>query len=453
MSLDRSAPPSPPVRAVADLLSYFREAEKPRAAWRLGMEHEKLGVERVGLRAPTFDGDDGIERVLRALGERGEGEPFVEDGKVIALTRGVASVTLEPGGQLELSGAPVARLAEAKAELDGHLARLEAASAPLGLVWLALGYRPFGTRDDMPWMPKGRYAAMKETLGPRGRLALDMMLMTGTVQANLDWSDEADLASKFGAAQRVSPLVSALYANSPFQRGAPGDYLTFRYQVWRETDASRCGLLPAGLEPGFGYAAYAEWAVDVPMLFLRRSGYVHLPAGYSFRRFMREGYAGHTATLSDFADHLTTLFPEVRVKRVLEVRGADVVSPALMLAHAALWKGLLYSADARAAAAKLTGGADWSELSALSADVAHVALRARLGRRSVVELARELVALARSGLVELVRDGLAGDDEPALLDPLADVAASGVTPAERAVAAWEAGGRTPDALIAHARVA
>src|SRR5205085_10635269 len=259
-----------------------------------------------------------------------------------------------------------------------HLAQVRRDSR--GIAWLAAGYRPFGTRDQVPWMPKGRYAAMKASLGNKGRLALDMMLMTATVQANLDWSDEADLAAKVRAATSVSPVVSAIFANSPLVQGRDSGYRDFRYQVWRETDAARCGLLEGMVRPDWGYRAYVEWALDVPLLFVRHEGHYRDAQGRTFRQWLETGEAAglkQRPTLQNWTEHLTTLFPEVRVKSVLELRGADVAPMPLMMALPALWVGLLYDAEARAGATALTAGWSFAERVQFQAQVAQRALAAR----------------------------------------------------------------------------
>jgi glutamate--cysteine ligase len=295
----------------------------------------------------------------------------------------------------------------------------------------------------MPWMPKLRYQAMRRSLGPQGRLALDMMLMTATVQANLDWSDEADLAAKVCAATSASPAVSAIFANSPFHGGRPSGLLDFRYQVWRETDSTRCGLLEVMATRDFTYRAYVEWALDVPLLFVRREGQYLDARGQTFRQWMqREEAAGLRGppTMLNWSEHLTTLFPEVRVKSVLELRGADAVPMPLLMALPALWAGLLYDSQALRETIALTEGWTFAERVAFQGEVARLALDAR-GPRGVKarDLARELVGLARAGLRRV------GQDD-SLLDPAQEVVESGRTYAQRALEAWEASGGDPESL-------
>jgi glutamate--cysteine ligase len=449
MSLDLRGPDQP-VQNIEELVEYLRSAERPRDRWIVGVEHEKIGVAEPGLAAVGYQGRGGIRELLDALARKGGGaqHKHKENGQPVAVIGNDASVTLEPGGQLELSGAPSASLAAVQKEIEEHLAAVRSESR--GARWLAAGYRPFGSRDDVPWMPKGRYAAMKMSLGPRGPLALDMMLMTATVQANLDWSDEQDLAEKVRAATAVSPVVSAIFANSPIVDGRESGYLDFRYQVWRETDPARCGLLQNMLEPGWSYRRYVEWALDVPMLFVRRGTDYTDARGQTFRQWMQthrlaNGEEVHPQ-FANWVDHLTTLFPEIRVKRVLEVRGADVVPLPLMMSLPALWVGVLYDADARAAAWELTRRWTFAELLDFQAQVARSALSARgPGGVTAQELARELLAVAGRGLASWAK--VSGFDERAHLDAASDIVASGRTLAERALEAWKASGKDPQALI------
>src|SRR5712691_6712495 len=442
MSLDLGGL-SAPVHGLDELVTYIRAAERPAVHWLIGVEHEKIGVRG----PPRYDavpyhGPQGIRELLDAIARSAGGtqHKHKENGQPIALLSKDASVTLEPGGQLELSGAPARSLREIGKEIEDHLAEVRKDSK--GISWLAAGYRPFGSRDEVPWMPKGRYAAMRKSLGPRGRLALDMMLMTATVQANLDWSDERDLAEKVRAATAVSPLVSAIFANSPIVNGKPSGYLDFRYQVWRETDPARSGLLEQMLQPDWGYRAYVEWAIDVPMLFVRSGTDYTDAGGQTFRQWLLTGKLRNgevrQPTLANWVDHLTTLFPEVRVKRVLELRGADVVPPKYMLAFTALWVGLLYDPRARAAAWELTRKWSFAQRLEFQGEVARSALRAP----RALDLARELVSIARKGLAGwAARSGL---DERPHLDSLDDIVASGKTLAERAL---DALGQSPESLI------
>ncbi len=449
MSLDLGGLAAP-VGSIDELVAYIRAAERPQERWLIGVEHEKLGVRGPTYEAVPYHGPGGIRQLLDAIARSAGGTQHRhrENGQPIALLSKDASVTLEPGGQLELSGAPARSFAEIRREIEDHLAEVRRDSD--GIAWLAAGYRPFGTRDEVPWMPKGRYAAMRSSLGPRGRLALDMMLMTATVQANLDWSDEADLAAKVRTATAVSPIVTAIFANSPLVNGRDSGYLDFRYQVWRETDAARCGLLEQMLRPDWGYRRYVEWAIDVPMLFVR-NGTDYRDAGQqTFRSWLTTGQlaSGEQAqpTLSHWVDHLSTLFPEVRVKRVVELRGADMVPRPLLYALPALWVGVLYDRRARDAALELTRKWSFAELVAFQGAVAREALRARgPGGVTALELARDLVRIARAGLRGWKE--ASGLDETANLDGVSDILDSGRTLAERAIEVYKASGGDPSSVL------
>ena len=439
---------SAPISTLDELAAYIRAAERPSAQWMIGVEHEKIGV-RGATDAVPYHGPGGIRDLLDAIARSAGGaqHKHKENGQPIALLSKDASVTLEPGGQLELSGAPSRSFAAIEKEIRDHLEEVRKDSREI--TWLAAGYRPFGTTADAHWMPKGRYAAMRESLGPRGRLALDMMLMTATVQANLDWSDEEDLAQKVRAATSVSPVVTALFANSPLVNGRESGFLDYRYQVWRETDASRCGLLEQMRQPDWGYRQYVEWAVDVPMLFVRHGSEYKDARQQTFRDWLETGTLASgekvQPILSNWVDHLTTLFPEVRVKRVLELRGADVVPLPLMLSLPALWVGLLYDRDARRAAAQLTEKWTFSQLVDFQGEVARHALSARgPGGVSALDLARQLLPIARKGLEGWQK--LSGFDERARLDPLDELAASGKTLAERVLEEWRSSGQSPASI-------
>jgi glutamate--cysteine ligase len=388
-----------------------------------------------------YEGEAGIGALLGRLAPAGY-TPFREtpESPVIALQRGQATISLEPGGQLELSGSPFHTAREAHGENLGHLAEVKAAAASLGLGLVALGYRPFGRVADMPWMPKTRYQVMRRTLPERGRLALDMMLMTSTGQVSLDWADEADCVRKTVVVARLAPLMVALYANSPLVEGRPSGFMSFRSRVWDEVDPTRCGYLPAFFDGSFSYRAYVEWALDAPLLFLRRDGqYLH--PKLTFRQLMKEGYEGHPPDMGDWTDHLSTLFPEVRLKKVLEVRGADGGSAEMTGALAALWRGILYDATALDEAERLLPRLSFSEHLAFHDTARREGLAGRLGSHELHRLAADMVAIARRGL-----ERLDPADAP-LLEPLARVAASGHSPARRVLEAWEQEPR-PEALLA-----
>ncbi len=353
------------------------------------------------------------------------------------------TLSLEPGGQVELSGSPFTKLSDVAAEHLHHIARMKAIGAELGIRMLGIGYRPFGTTGEMPWMPKTRYKVMRAFMPTRGKLALDMMLMTGTVQTSLDFTSEEDCAEKVRAAASVSSLVAALYANSPIVAGRDSGMQTFRYHVWSDVDPARCGLLPFFFDDeGFTYRRYAEWALQAPMLFIRRSGEYVTMDGLTFAQFMAKGHRGHHATFTDFEDHMTTLFPEIRVKQLIEMRSADAVDAATSNALPALFMGILYDRTGREASTALTRKLSFEGRLALQEDVAKHGLAARLGAKgpTVLDASRELGAIARDGLKRL---GHGADTR--LLDPLAEIAESGRTPADRLREAFARSG--PAALV------
>jgi glutamate--cysteine ligase len=305
-----------PVRTPQDLLSYFTTAGKPAARWRVGTEHELVGVIRGTGQAPPYDGPHGIGALLGWFADRG-GTPVVENGNVIALTRGDSQLTIEPGGQFELAARPVASDHELETDLRAYLGELENASRELGLAWLSIGLRPFGRRDDIPWMPKQRYAVMRSYMPRVGTRGLDMMLRTATVQVNVDFADEADAAAKLRCLYSVTSLLTALWASSPIVDEKVSGFQTYRAWIWRDTDRARSGLLPFAFTRDDAFTAYTEWALDVPMYFVYRGGYHAVPADLTFRKFMAEGWNGERATMEDWALHLSTMFPEGRLKKYI----------------------------------------------------------------------------------------------------------------------------------------
>jgi glutamate--cysteine ligase len=430
MSLDLKAD-TEVVTSVDDLVAFFREAERPAEEHRVGLEHEKLLYPREGSRAVPYEGERGVGSLLERLLARGY-SPFreAEGLPIIALMRGPLTVSLEPGGQIELSGTPFRTAQEAHAENTRHLADLRAAAADLRLYPVALGYRPFDRLDQMPWMPKTRYRAMRETLSGRGSLATNMMLMTATGQVSLDWADEADCVKKAVVSARLAPLLVALYANSPIAEGRPTGFQSFRSHVWTDVDPSRCGFIPAMFDNSFSYTAYVEWALDAPLLFLRREG-EYLRPEMTFRQLLEGGYEGQPPTRGDWTDHLTTLFPEVRLKKVLEIRSADCVGPELTGALVALWRGILYQRDALFEAARLLPPVSYPEQLELMDAARRDGLRARWKGVSLGGAAREMVEIAARGL-----ERLDPPDAP-LLRPLEEIAASGRSPAERVLKTFE----------------
>lgn len=431
------------IESTEDLVDYFRNAETPVSEFRIGTEHEKIGVYRDTLSRVPYEGDRGIGVLLEAIVRQDEGWTGLrEAGNLIALEKEGASITLEPGGQLELSGAPLKTLPETCREFDAHVGLLKSVSEEFGIDWLALGADPFHRLDEIPRMPKGRYDIMRSYLPTRGGRALDMMHATATVQANYDYADEVDMVEKFRAALGCSPIGSALFANSPLVADTDSGFATRRVEIWRDTDPDRCGLLPFVFDPEFGYRRYTEWALDVPMFFVVRDGTYHALGRTTFRQFLEDGVEvdglAFQATLQDWDLHLTTLFPEVRLKRFLEVRGADAAPAPFICALPALWKGVLYDGQSTREAIALVS--DWDteqRLEALSA-VARDGLRARVAGEAVVELARELLRIADAGLQRIHERGETESDERSFLQPLWERVEDGRSLSDLVLDAWRA---------------
>lgn len=419
------------------LVEAFAAAAKPRSAWRIGTEHEKVAVRRRDGRALPFSGPAGIEALLRALSERFGWEPVEEDGRVIALGGEGAAITLEPGGQLELSGRLCASVHETSAELAEHVEQILAAAADLDIAFLGLGMQPFSRVEEFERVPKRRYGIMWPHMATVGRLGRRMMTQTATVQVNLDYGDEADALLKMRVGMGIAPLLTAMFANSPLSDGDLNGYASFRGHIWTDTDPARCGLLPFVFRPSAGFEDYVEYALDVPMYFIVRDGaWVDMTA-YTFRRFWREGCRGQRATMADWHAHLTTLFPEVRLKAgYLELRSVDSQGPELMLALPALAKGVFYETDCLLAAWDLVKGWSWDERLELYHAVHRQALHARLRRIQLAELARELVAIAIEGLRRQTVRNAGGDDESIYLDQLERLVRRGRCPADAIIEKW-----------------
>ena len=425
---------SAPIESRDDLLATFAGGEKTAETWLIGTEHEKFVYRCSDHRAPSYDEPGGIRDLLMGLTEF-EWRPVVENGNVIALSGPDGTISLEPAGQFELSGAALENLHETCAEADRHLKQCKAVGERLGVGFLGLGMWPDKARSDLPVMPKGRYGIMLNYMPKVGSLGLDMMLRTCTIQTNLDYSSEADMVKKFRVGLALQPVATALFANSPFTEGKPNGYLSYRSHIWEDTDPDRTGMLPFVFEDGFGYERYLDYALDVPMYFVFRDGKYIDVAGESFRAFL-EGklpqLPGEKPRIADFTDHLSTIFPEVRLKSFLEMRGADGGPWNRICALPALWVGLLYDSDALEAAWDLVK--DWTieEHEALRQDVPRIALRAPVpGGGTVHDLARTVLDVAAKGLSRRARLNSAGDSEAGFLDPLNEIVASGKTPAER----------------------
>ena len=431
-----SAPPSStgePISGKRELVEYLEQGCKPRAAWRIGTEHEKFGFTRDDLRPLPYDGPRSIRALLEAQVERFGWTPVLEDGKPIALTKQGCNISLEPGGQFELSGAPLETLHQTCCEAHTHLDELKKIAEPLGIGMLGMGFQPKWRRQDIPWMPKGRYAIMRAHMPRVGKLGLDMMLRTCTVQVNLDFASEADMVRKFRVSLALQPIATALFANSPFLEGEPSGFLSYRSQIWTDTDPQRSGMLPFVFEPGMGFERYVDWVLDVPMYFVYRDGRYLDASGQSFRDFMAgrlPALPGERPTISDWSDHLTTAFPEVRLKRFLEMRGADAGSWRSLCGLPALWTGLLYDDTALAAADDLVRGWTVQDHARLRAEVPRTALATPFRTGTVGDVAREMVAIAKAGLAARARIDWDGQDETRYLKRLEQIAGDRRTPAE-----------------------
>jgi len=425
---------SPLIESRADLIAEFSKGEKPRAAWRIGTEHEKFVYRLSDHRAPSYDEPGGIRDLLMGLTEFGW-SPVIENGNVIALAGPDGTVSLEPAGQFELSGAPLSNLHESCAESGRHLQQVKAVGDKLGLGFLGLGMWPDKTRAELPIMPKGRYAIMLNHMPRVGNLGLDMMLRTCTIQVNLDYSSEADMVKKFRVGLALQPVATALFANSPLTESKPNGYKSFRSHIWEDTDPHRTGMLPFVFEDGFGYERYCDYALDVPMYFVFRDGKYIDAAGLSFRDFLDGKLSvlpGEKPTKADWTDHLSTAFPEVRLKSFLEMRGADGGRWGRICALPALWVGLLYDDGALDAAWERVKHWTIEERETLRHAVPAQALETPVpGGGTMRELAAEVLDIAAAGLTERAELNAAGDNEGGFLDPLREVVASGMTFADR----------------------
>lgn len=403
------------------LMDPFLEGQKPRDQWRVGAEHEKLALDgRTGLQLPyrASGNGPGILTLLEHLAAHFDWNPFFEDGRIIALTRDNASITLEPGGQFELSGAPCVSIHDTRRELDQHLVELEALTDAFGVTWDWIGMNPSQALADIDWIPKERYAIMRRYLATRGRNFDSMMKLTCTVQANLDYSNKADAARKIRTSQGLAPVITAMFANSPMAGGELTGYMSTRQHIWTEVDPDRCGVLPFVFEGPFGFEDYVTWALKVPMFFIHRDGrYVDM-SGLPFETFLRDGYRDWMPTVADWELHLSTLFPETRLKRYIEVRSADCVPPELICALPALWKGILYDNEAMNAAWLLVADLNLRERVALLDSSARTALKGAIGGRPMQVVATELLDIASAGLQRQACFDEHGNDESIYLEPL-----------------------------------
>ncbi len=432
-------PAGEPITGKTQLVEYLESGCKAPESWLIGTEHEKFCYTLDDLKPLPYEGERGIRTVLEALIDLGW-QPVFEGGNVIALTDATgAAVSLEPGGQLELSGAPLSTIHETCREVGRHLNQCKRIGADLGIAFLGLGFAPTWARDEMPWMPKGRYAIMRDYMPKRGNLGLDMMLRTCTVQVNLDFGSEADMVRKMRTSLALQPIATALWASSPFLEGRPSGYLSYRSQIWTDTDPDRSGTLPFAFEDGFGFERYVDYALDVPMYFVYRDGRYIDASGQSFRDFMAgrlPALPGQRPAIGDFADHLTTIFPEVRLKKYLEMRGADGGPWRRLCALPAFWAGLLYDAATLEAAWALCR--DWTaeEHATLRAEVPRTGLRTPFRAGTLQDIARDVLELAHQGLRNRDRRDGQGRDETIHLETLKYAVETGLSPAEELLEAY-----------------
>ena len=417
-----------PIEDFAQLAELIESGCKPKSDWRIGTEHEKFGYLTDTLAPVPYDGPRSIRALLEGLRDRFGWTPILEQDHIIGLTRDGANVSLEPGGQFELSGAPLASIHAVRAELDAHLAEVRAIAEPLGIAHFGVGAAPIWRHADMPMMPKGRYRLMTDYMGRVGTHGTQMMYRTCTVQVNLDYASETDMVKKLRVALALQPVATALFASSPFFDGKPNGHKSWRSRIWRDLDASRTGMLPFAFDEGMGFQAYVDWVLDVPMYFVYRDGRYIDALGQSFRDFLKgqlPALPGEKPTLSDWADHMTTVFPEARVKKYIEMRGADVGDVAHIAALPAFWVGLMYDEAALDAAWDLVRGFDSETREGLRVAASVAGLQGTAGGVSLMDLAHATVGLSHAGLAAR------GLDEQRHLAPLVDSLKSGKVQADR----------------------
>ncbi|MEX0804229.1 MAG: glutamate--cysteine ligase [Candidatus Binatia bacterium] len=420
-----------------ELEEYFHNAGKPRDRWRVGTEYEKVGIDCTTGKAIPYSGPRGVESILKELIDRFGWEPEEQDGHIIALSRDKAQITLEPGGQIELSGEPCDSIHCTYAEFTQHIRELLEVSEPLNVVFLGLGMQPVSRLEEIEWVPKKRYRIMGPYMPKVGTLGQRMMKQTATVQANIDYLDEKDAMAKFRAAMGLTPVFISMFANSPICDGQVNGYRSFREHIWTDTDKSRSGMLRFAFSPEVSFAHYVEYALDVPMYFIiRNKNYIDM-TGTTFRQYLAYGRDGEHATLEDWHDHLTTLFPETRIKRYIEVRSADSQPPELMPALSAIVKGAFYEADCLQAVWDLVKDWSWDERMQLYLDSHRDALAARIRRYSLLDLAKELLQIALEGLKRQKMFNALGEDETIYLEPLKKLLSQGKCSADLLLEKWQ----------------
>ena len=432
-----------PIAGMDDLVEHIAEGEKPEDAFRIGTEHEKFGFYTADLSPVPYEGERGIKKLLEGMQALSGWEPIVDDGRLIGLAGadGMGAISLEPGGQFELSGAPVKTIHDTCRESNGHLAQVRQVGQALGIDFLGLGSSPVWTLAETPIMPKSRYDIMRNYMPKVGTRGLDMMYRTTTIQVNLDFSSERDMRRKMQVGMRLQAVASALFANSPFTEGKPNGLVSWRSDVWSDVDNRRSGLLPFVFEPGFTYADYAEWALDVPMYFVMRDGHYNDATDITFRQFMDGALKGQVSdpepNMGDWTNHLSTLFPDVRLKRFLEMRGADGGPWRRICALPAYWVGLLYDATALDEAEEMTKDFSFAEVSELRRRVPKEGFQTPFRGGTVLDLARQSLDISVGGLKRRAKLNDEGNDETVFLRPLQEVVARGTTSAEELVRLYE----------------
>ncbi|MGG7516383.1 glutamate--cysteine ligase [Allorhizobium undicola] len=431
-----------PLSSIDMLAAHLAEGNKPKQAFRLGTEHEKFGFHTHDLSPVPYEGETGIGAILKAMQAKLGWEPIMDGENIIGLAggSGQGAISIEPGGQFELSGAALATLHETAAETSAHMQALKEICEPLGISFLMVGGSPLWTLAETPRMPKSRYDIMTRYMPKVGRKGLDMMYRSATIQVNLDFSSEADMARKMRVSMKLQSLATALFAASPFTDGKPNGFQSWRGDIWSDTDNRRAGLLPFTFRPDFCFGDYVEWALDVPMYFVVRDGRYHDCTHVTFRQFMDGALKGELAawqpTMGDWTNHLSTLFPDVRLKRFLEMRGADNGPESHIPALSAFWVGLLYDDAALASADELTAAWDFEAVSALRASVPTAGLTARIDGRALNDIARDVVEISRAGLKARRQLNGNGEDETIYLAPLDTILENGRTLAQDMLAAY-----------------
>ncbi|MCV2867188.1 glutamate--cysteine ligase [Defluviimonas sp. WL0002] len=424
-----------PIERFEQLAEYMASGEKPKDDWRIGTEHEKFGYCKDTLAPLPYDGPRSIKAMLEGLRDRFGWDPVYEQDNIIGLTKDGANVSLEPGGQLELSGAPLETIHQTCDEVNEHLREVHEIADRIGARFIGLGAAPEWTHDQMPMMPKGRYRLMTDYMGRVGTHGTQMMYRTCTVQVNLDFASEADMVKKLRVALSLQPVATALFANSPFFEGKPNGHKSWRSRIWRDLDGARTGMLPFVFEDGMGYQRYVDYVLDVPMYFVYRDGKYINALGQSFRDFLKgelPALPGEKPTLSDWADHMTTVFPEARVKKYIEMRGADGGPWRRLCALPALWVGLLYDQSALDAAWDLCKNWNDETREALRVAASVDALQAEAGGVRMLDLARDVVAIAEAGLKARAKPGAGGmvPNETHFLNALQESVETGKVPAD-----------------------